>query len=154
MLREFAETNRLKYHAPWLGSLWELLHGVDSGAQYIAGGWAECLRALDRLDAALVNPDPRADPCDATGSGWVADEAMATSLLCFMLFPDDPVGALNRAAVTRGDSDSIAAMTGSLAGALHGFAAWPESWYARIETRERLDALALGLALGLARATP
>ncbi len=51
----------------------------------------------------------------ATGNGWMAEEAFATGLLCFLLFPDQPVQALQRAVVTRGDSDSIACLAGTFA---------------------------------------
>ncbi len=55
--------------------------------------------------------------------------------------PDDPVAALRRAAVTAGDSDSIACLTGAFAGAYHGFGAWPKEWINRIEYAGRLAML-------------
>ena len=55
-------------------------------------------------------PSPETDPCLATGAGWIAEEALATGLLCFLLFPDEPLTALRRAACTSGDSDSIACL--------------------------------------------
>ena len=80
-------------------------------------------------------PRPETDPCLATGAGWIAEEALATGLLCFLLFPDEPVTALRRAACTSGDSDSIACLTGAFAGAHLGADAWPEEWADRIEYR-------------------
>ena len=100
---------------------------VASPEEFIARGWDECLGALDRLDAALAHPDWGTDPCLATGDGWVAEEALATSLLCFVLYPNDPVAAVRRAALTRGDSDSIACLAGAFAGAYSGLGAWPPS---------------------------
>lgn len=47
--------------------------------------------------------------------------------------------------VTAGDSDSIACIAGSFAGAHHGLEAFPRSWVERIEYRERLLALSEGL---------
>jgi ADP-ribosylglycohydrolase len=88
---------------------------------------------LERLESALQRPDYHSDPCLLTGAGWIAEEALATGLLCFLLFPDDPVAALRRAAVTSGDSDSIACLTGAFAGAHHGTDAWPTPWADRIE---------------------
>lgn len=76
------------------------------------------------------------DPCRLTGAGWIAEEAFATGLLCFLLYPDDPVAAIRRAAVTSGDSDSIACLTGAFAGAHLGLEAWPVEWIGRIEYRE------------------
>lgn len=104
-------------------------------------GWGECLGSLDTLDAALRAANCTEDPCRATGEGWVAEEAFATGLLCFLLFPDAPLDALHRAAVSSGDSDSIACLTGAFAGAYHGRGIWPEDWAARIEYKDRLTAL-------------
>lgn len=140
LLRAYAMSQRTVYHAAWLGQLWQQ-PGVASPEEFIARGWDECLGVLDRLDRALAHPDRDADPCLATGDGWVAEEAFATGLLCFLLFPDDPIAAIRRAAVTRGDSDSIACLTGAFAGACHGLDAWPPSWIARIEYHDRLAAL-------------
>ncbi|MFG3056463.1 ADP-ribosylglycohydrolase family protein [Kitasatospora sp. NPDC048239] len=139
-LRAHALANRTRYDGFWLGDL--AAHAQDpSPEHFIARGWDECLGVLDRLDAALAAPDAEADPCLATGEGWIAEEALATGLLCFLLFPDDPVAAVRRAAYSSGDSDSIACLAGAFAGARHGEAAWPESWVERIEYRDELLAL-------------
>jgi ADP-ribosylglycohydrolase len=143
-LRVYAESQRVVYHADWLGPLWQQ-PGVDSPEAFISRGWDECLSVLDRLDAALQVADRTSDPCLATGEGWIAEEAFATGLLCFLLFPDDPVAALRRAAVTGGDSDSIACLAGAFAGAYHGIAAWPQEWVERIEYGERLERLSNAL---------
>jgi ADP-ribosylglycohydrolase len=139
-LRAYAQTQRRVYHAEWLGSLWQR-QSVNTPEEFMMRGWDECLVVLDRLDAALVAPNRDADPCLATGEGWVAEEAFATGLLCFLLYPEDPVAALRRAAVTAGDSDSIACLTGAFAGAYHGLEVFPIDWVSRIEYRERLAAL-------------
>lgn len=65
---------------------------------------------------------------------------MATALHCFLLFRDEPVAALARAATTSGDSDSIACLTGAFAGAAHGLDTWPEEWAERIEHGDELAA--------------
>ncbi|EDY52699.1 ADP-ribosylglycohydrolase, partial [Streptomyces clavuligerus] len=114
-LRSYAYENRTRYHEHWLGALWTLAPDPSPEA-FIARGWDECLTALDRLTDALAAPDPEADPCRTTGDGWIAEEALASALHCFLLLPGEPVAALRRAACTRGDSDSIAAITGALAG--------------------------------------
>ncbi|HEY8985921.1 MAG TPA: ADP-ribosylglycohydrolase family protein, partial [Streptomyces sp.] len=71
-LRAYALANRTRYHQAWLGDLWRRAEDPDAG-HYIARGWDECLAVLDRLEAALVEPDPEADPCLATGAGWIAE---------------------------------------------------------------------------------
>ena len=131
-LRERANAQRTTYHGRWLGDLWQR-PAVTGPEEFIARGWDECLGVLDRLDAALARPDRTADPCEATGAGWVAEEAFGTALLCFLLFPDDPVAAIRRGAASSGDSDSIACLAGAFAGAHLGMDAWPAEWAGRIE---------------------
>ena len=145
VLRGYALSQRSVYHGDWLGELWQR-PAVESPEEFIARGWDECLGVLGRLDTALSPPDYETDPCLATGAGWVAEEAFATGLLCFLLYPDEPLKALRRAAVTSGDSDSIACLTGAFAGAHLGAGCWPPGWTRRIEYRERLAALAAGLS--------
>ena len=139
-LREYARSQREVYHGNWLGTLWQQ-PGMDSPEQFIARGWDECLGSLDALDAALADGNRDADPCLITGEGWIAEEALATGLLCFLLFPGDPVAVIRRAVVSSGDSDSIACLSGAFAGSYNGMDAWPADWAERIEYRERLTAL-------------
>jgi ADP-ribosylglycohydrolase len=120
------------YLQEWLGSLWQR-PGAATPADFIARGWDECLAILDKLQLAVRTASPEDDPCLATGAGWTAEEALATGLLCFLLFPGEPLTALRRAACTSGDSDSIACLTGAFAGAHHGTDAWPTPWADRIE---------------------
>ncbi|MFJ1652806.1 ADP-ribosylglycohydrolase family protein [Streptomyces sp. NPDC088337] len=141
LLRSYAEDNRTRYHHTWLGDLWTRSQD-PTPEQFIARGWDECLEILGQLQEAVRTVSPETDPCLATGAGWVAEEAFATGLLCFLLFPDEPVTALRRAACSSGDSDSIACLTGAFAGAWLGTDAWPAPWADRIEYRA--DLLALG----------
>jgi ADP-ribosylglycohydrolase len=145
-LRDYAVSQRTVYHEPWLGDLWQR-PGIDSPAEFIARGWNECLGVLDHLDTALRLRKVEIDPCLFTGEGWIAEEAFATGLLCFLYFPEEPRRALRRAAVTAGDSDSIASLTGAFAGAALGAEAWPDEWMDRIEYRARLLALAQALSV-------
>ena len=140
MLREYAHSQRRVYHESWLGTLWQRPL-IETPEQFIGRGWDECLSSLDALDAALALANRAEDPCRLTGEGWVAEEAFATGLLCFLMFPDAPLDALHRAAVSSGDSDSLACLTGAFAGACHGTSVWPEDWGARIEYRDRIAAL-------------
>ncbi|MET9562009.1 ADP-ribosylglycohydrolase family protein [Streptomyces tauricus] len=139
-LRSYAVENRTRYHERWLGDLWSRAQD-PTPAHFISRGWDECLEALERVRQALRSPSPETDPCLATGAGWVAEEALATGLLCFLLFVDEPVTALRRAACTSGDSDSIACLAGAFAGAYLGADAWPTEWADRIEHQGDLVAL-------------
>jgi ADP-ribosylglycohydrolase len=144
-LRERALRNLTTYRADWLGDLFTQAR-IPDPAVFITRGWKECLAILDRLDSALAAPDLDldADPCLATGAGWIAEEALATALYCFLLLPDDPEAVVRRGAHSSGDSDSIAALAGAFAGAHIGADAWPSAWTDVIEYRDRL--LALGAA--------
>lgn len=137
VLRAYALARRDRYDDFWLGDLADRWFG-GSPQSVIARGWDDCLKSLDQVDAALAAPDVEADPCLATGEGWIAEEAFATGLLCFLLLPDDPVAAVRRAAYSSGDSDSLACLTGAFAGAHHGETAWPADWVERIEHRDEL----------------
>lgn len=97
LLRSYALDNRTRYHHRWLGDLWTRSQD-PTPEHFIARGWDDCLGVLERLQEALRSPSPETDPCLATGDGWIAEEALASGLLCFLLFPDEPVTALRRAA--------------------------------------------------------
>lgn len=140
LLHERCRSEREVYRREWVGELWRRAGNTDPTG-YAARGWDECLAALDRLTDALRRRDDGQDACLATGDGWIAEEALATSLYCALRHRDDPVGALARAAGTSGDSDSIAALTGAFVGVAQGMAAWPENWEKRIEYADQLAAL-------------
>ncbi|SCL59009.1 ADP-ribosylglycohydrolase family protein [Micromonospora chersina] len=144
LLTDRAQDQRTVYRADWLGDLWRRADD-RTPEEFIARGWDECLRVLGRLDAALARPDDGGDPCRLTGEGWIAEEALATALLCALRHADDPVGALARGATTAGDSDSIAALAGAFVGATYGMAAWPADWSTRIEYANQLATLAAPL---------
>ncbi|MCD0484616.1 ADP-ribosylglycohydrolase family protein [Streptacidiphilus sp. ASG 303] len=137
LLRDHARESRGTYRRDWLGGL-DGLSQDPSPEHFAARGWDECLEVLDRLEAALRAPDVEADPCLATGAGWIAEEALATALLCFLMLPDDPPAAIRRAAYSSGDSDSIACLAGAFAGARHGADAWPAEWVHAVEYRDEL----------------
>jgi ADP-ribosylglycohydrolase len=80
--------------------------------------------------------DPwRGDPSQ-TLPGWRAHHALACALLCADAIPDSPIMALRRAAVTGGDSDSIACIAGAFIGAMEP-GCWPAEWFDRLEPRYR-----------------
>jgi ADP-ribosylglycohydrolase len=151
-LLDYARSQRGIYREEWLGDLYRHWPGASFGSpttKRMERGWDQCIEVLDNVRWGLSNRDlyllqdngQGIDPCDATGEGWTAETALATGLLCFLLYTGDPVMAIRRAAVTAGDSDSIAALTGAFAGAHHGLTAWPPNWIARIEYQDRLTAL-------------
>ena len=136
------------YDESWLGDLWERA-GARSPASYVEAGWAETRTALERIMPALVDDDGFSDPCIPCGDGWIAEEALSTGLYCFLAHCWDQMGshdALRRAAVTRGDSDSIACLTGAFAGACDALQAWPIRWLRHLEREPEIDDLSRALA--------
>ena len=139
-LLDRCDTQRQVYREDWLGQLWQRSHDPDP-VHFITRGWDECAAALATVATASASPDRTVDPCLATGAGWIAEEALATALYCALLYPDQPVAALGRAANTSGDSDSIACLAGAFLGASLGMAAWPLPWLDRIEYADQLATL-------------
>ncbi|GAA2866189.1 hypothetical protein Acy02nite_38760 [Actinoplanes cyaneus] len=85
-LRERCALQRTTYHRQWLGELWRQ-PGVSRPETFMAHGWDECADALDRVGRALATGRHEGDPCRATGAGWVAEEALATALYCYLISP-------------------------------------------------------------------
>lgn len=139
-LRARCAQQRLVYRGEWLGDLWKRF-SVRSPAEFIALGWDECAAALDRVAAGLAAGAFDGDPCLVTGGGWIAEEALATALYCYLISPEDPVAVVARGAASSGDSDSIACLAGAFAGAALGLSAWPSAWREQIEYRDRLARL-------------
>lgn len=167
-LLAYAYDQRDIYRGAWLGHLWEAdpgkvtfyqkpvawwddaegvtfgkkrtkLKAVVSPQAFIRRGWDEMIDALLR-----VYGKPRVatqDPCEVAGDGWVAEQALACAVHTLACFPDDPTNALRRAAFTDGDSDSIASITGALAGAAYGLKAFPSHWIGNVEYRHELEGL-------------
>lgn len=74
--------------------------------------------------------------------GWNAREALAASAYVFARNPGDPRAAILEGANSPGDSDSIACIAGSLAGAACGAEAIPAEWRREVEGVDELQALA------------
>jgi ADP-ribosylglycohydrolase len=139
-LRARSAQQRTVYRGDWLGELWKR-SSAGSSEEFIALGWDECAAALDRVAEALAAGQFEGDPCLATGEGWIAEEALATALYCYLISAEDPVSVVARGAASSGDSDSIACLAGSFAGAALGISAWPAGWREQIEYRDRLTRL-------------
>ncbi|WP_285558001.1 ADP-ribosylglycohydrolase family protein [Actinoplanes regularis] len=142
-LRNRCDEQRKIYRGEWLGDLWRRPM-VDSPEEFIGRGWDECAAALDKVAAGLAAGRFEGDPCLVTGAGWIAEEALASALYCYLISPEEPVTVLGRAAASSGDSDSIACLAGAFAGAALGLGVWPGGWQTQIEYADRL--LRLGTA--------
>lgn len=82
---------------------------------------------------------------DVLGTGIAAHSSVPTALACFLTHPDSFADAVRSAISLGGDTDTIAAMTGALAGAYLGYSAIPLAWTA-VEGADELVSLADSLA--------
>jgi ADP-ribosyl-[dinitrogen reductase] hydrolase len=89
-----------------------------------------------------------AETVERLGGGWIAEEALAIAVFCALVYPTDLEAALVLAANHSGDTDSTAAITGNLTGALLGRDAIPARWLDPLELRAAIDQLAADLATG------
>jgi ADP-ribosylglycohydrolase len=101
-------------------------------------GWGQCINALKKVEKALKRRDEGGDISSLCGLGWIAEDALATSVYAASRWSEYPRVALSRAVRTIGDSDSLGAITGSFLGAALGEDAFPAYWYNRIEYASEL----------------
>lgn len=125
------------------------LDGVNPDA-ILAGCAAEVTTsafrdAVDRVAGSLDVAEP-VGVAAVTGSGIAAHEAAPAAVAAFLHHPSHPVAAITFAVAMGGDTDTVAAMAGSLAGAAAGDGSLPERLLLRLEDRERLTRVADALA--------
>ncbi|MCD0444851.1 ADP-ribosylglycohydrolase family protein [Glycomyces sp. A-F 0318] len=102
---------------------------------------SETLDALQQAYELAGNVPPAPNTCAPLGEGWVAEEALAIAVYCFLGTGDVRAGLV--AAVSHdGDSDSTGAILGNLYGAAYGHGALPREWAAQTEGREVIASLA------------
>ncbi|MBI5832217.1 MAG: ADP-ribosylglycohydrolase family protein [Armatimonadetes bacterium] len=110
-----------------------LLDGVLAATEPIS---TEFARHLGRVHQAL---DLDGDQALALlGDGWVAEEAVAAALYCFLASPRDYRQTVLRAANSNGDSDSLACIAGAVSGAYNGLDAIPAAWRETVEKSDYL----------------
>jgi poly(ADP-ribose) glycohydrolase ARH3 len=93
-----------------------------------------------RLQEAARLARDRAESRDAArvlGNGVLAEEAVPLALFSFLRWGSDFVGVVRNTILAGGDTDTTAAMSGALSGALVGEEGLPAPWVERIETGPR-----------------
>ncbi len=98
----------------------------------------------DALDAAIAFASTDAAWLDEASipdgdGGWMAPSCMGLAVAACLRW-SDPATVIDRAARFDGDSDSVAAVAGMLAGAAHPDAL-PEAWVAALPERRRIERL-------------
>ncbi len=88
---------------------------------------------LEVLTRGLEEHHPDSPVIAEAGTGIRASEAVAAALWAFVRHGAEPEPCIIRAVGFGGDTDTIGAMAGALAGALHGRSWIPGRWYDNIE---------------------
>lgn len=121
----------------------------DLGKFQIAALMVSAARVYDAETAMLLNRavmdaqnNVSAEKVLDRWRGWRGDEAVAASLYC-LLQTSGYADAVLLAVNSPGDSDSLGAITGALAGAKYGAAAIPGGWIEVIENRPMLVDVAI-----------
>lgn len=105
------------------------------------GDVAASLRAA--LDWAARGEDWLDEPMMPPGDGgWRSGSALGLAVAAALRWPHDLAHGVEQAARIRGDSDSVACLSGALLGAALGTAAIPQAWLATLPERETIAALA------------
>jgi ADP-ribosylglycohydrolase len=101
----------------------------------------EAAEAIAAAKALAARGHPTPEQLEGLGAGWVAEEALAIAICCSLTaksFADGVMLAANHS----GDSDSTAAITGNILGALLGDGAIPDRWLTGLELHDEIARLA------------
>jgi poly(ADP-ribose) glycohydrolase ARH3 len=96
------------------------------------------LRSIERL----IGEGDKVKVVLELGNGIEAFNSVPTAIYSFLTHPQSFAEAIIYAISLGGDTDTIAAMTGAIAGAYLGIEAIPETWRQRLENREYIEELA------------
>jgi ADP-ribosylglycohydrolase len=109
------------------------------------GFWIAAADVASRIHLAttLASPlDPAASltaTYEVIGTSLATQESVPAAFGILAIFPDDPWKAVCAAASLGGDSDTVAAMVGAIAGAVHGVDSWPSDARATVRDVNALD---------------
>jgi len=117
------------------------------------GNWVAAADVASRIDLATTLASPLEPAASLTaiyeviGTSLATQESVPAAFGILAIFPDDPWKAVCAAASLGGDSDTVAAMAGAIAGAVHGVDAWPEGARAMVRDVNHLDLESVAHAL-------
>lgn len=104
-------------------------------------GWAVGLADPTDVDRSLDDLE------QLVGTSLATQESVPLAFGLLALFPDDPWAVVTTAASLGGDSDTVAAMAGAVAGACHGPGAFADDAAATVERVNGLDLVRVANAL-------
>jgi ADP-ribosylglycohydrolase len=120
---------------------------VAEAIRSLVGPWSQGGDVTDSLRAALVWAEQGEEWLDEGmippgDGGWRSGSALGLAVAAALRWSDDLGQAVEKAARIRGDSDSVACLTGALLGAALGEAAIPSEWLQTLPQRAEIAALA------------
>lgn len=122
------------------------LNGLVETVRDASPEFAEFARCLALVPLLIEDDVPPASAIQALGVTEWARESVPTAFYCVARTPNDFEAILTNAVnLTGGAVSTIAAIAGSVAGALHGVEAIPERWRSGVEESERILATARAL---------
>lgn len=125
------------------GTLAEAIAATMENASLVEGH-EETTTAVQRALDASRQKEITPELIETLGGGWVAEEALAISLLCALRAESFEHGV--RLAVNHsGDSDSTGAITGNLLGLVMGLESLPTAWLDGLELRDVTERIARDL---------
>lgn len=93
-----------------------------------------------KIELSFLVKDEAPDKVFTTlGTSYMVYDTVPSAFYCFSRHFDEPDNAIIEAVNAGGDTDSIACITGALAGARHGIDAIPERWITGLENRELVE---------------
>jgi len=90
----------------------------------------------------LLGEQDKAKVVAVLGNGIEALRSVPTAIYCFLRQPQSYKDTVIYAISLGGDTDTIAAMAGAISGAYLGMEAIPSEWWAKLENRAHIEALA------------
>jgi ADP-ribosylglycohydrolase len=105
--------------------------GEVAESLHAAVAWVQ--RGEDWLDEAMIPPGD---------GGWRSGSALGLAVAAALRWPEDLGLAVEKAARIRGDSDSVACLTGGLLGAALGAEAIPRHWLETLPGRREIEEMA------------
>jgi ADP-ribosylglycohydrolase len=131
-----------------------LRNAIDGGLEILKQhrGHEEVLERVEQaLNLYRINQnkeDIKPSLIHQLGGGWVAEEALAISLLCALQYQNNFEKAVLAAVNHDGDSDSTGAITGNLVGLLVGIENIPEKWIQNLMNADIVEQVAKDIYQG------
>ncbi len=122
---------------------------VEELKQMLTPGGEPLMEKLDRIPALMATGATEGEVIEMLGNGVEAENSVPAAIYCFLSNTESVEEAVVAAVNLGGDTDTIGAMTGAIAGAFHGFRSFPPRWVKALENGEKGRDYVIKLGLNL-----